>query len=76
MREIVDEHYDEVLTYTRDSVKLVVEQQENSLVITYANLTVEDTYHLLINLVGQLSRKTGQSYNDSLDDLRDIEEDM
>ena len=72
--DITDEYYDPMLSYTRGSVRLVVEQQEDSLVITYAKMSLEDTYHLIINLVGEMSKKTGQSYNESLEDLKDIEE--
>ena len=62
--------------YTRDSVKMVVEEDEESLVITYADLSVEDIYHLVIELVSRMAKITRQGYNDTLDDLKEIEGDQ
>jgi len=68
----VDEGYED--SYTRDGVKLVVEDTEGSLVITYADLNPEDTYHLVILLVDRLAAMVGQTYNGVLKDIRDDEE--
>jgi hypothetical protein len=69
----VDEYNDEE-SYTREGVKLVLEEQDDSLVITYADLNPEDTYHLVILLVDRLSQMVGQEYNQVLEDLKEIEE--
>jgi len=60
--------------YVRDDVKLVVEQQEDSLVIVYANMTAKDTYELAITLIGKLSQITEQEYNQVLEDLKETGE--
>jgi hypothetical protein len=60
--------------YVRDDVKLVVEQQEDSLVIVYANMTAKDTYELAITLIGKLSEITEQAYNGVLEDLKETGE--
>jgi hypothetical protein len=59
--------------YTREGVKLVVEEQEDSLVITYADLNAEDTYHLSILLIDRLAGMVGQTYNGVLEDLKETE---
>jgi hypothetical protein len=69
----VDEYNDEE-SYTREGVKLILEEQDDSLVITYADLNPEDTYHLVILLVDRLSQMVGQEYNQVLEDLKEIEE--
>ena len=70
----VDEHYVENEdNFTREGVKLVVEEQEGSLVITYADLLPDDTYHLVILLIDRLSAMVGQEYNQVLEDLKEIE---
>ena len=69
----VDESYDEG-NYTREGIKLIVEEQEGSLVITYADLQPDDTYHLTILLIDRLSKMVGQEYNQVLEDLKEIEE--
>ena len=60
--------------YTRDSIKLIVEELDESLVITYADLNPVDTYHLVITLVGKLSDMVGRKYNSVLEDLKELEE--
>ena len=70
----VDEGYPEEDSYTRDGVKLVVEETEGSLVITYADLNPEDTYHLTILLVDKLASMVGQTYNGVLEDIKEVEE--
>jgi len=68
----VDEGLD--TSSTREGVKLVLEETEGSLVITYADLDPEDTYHLSILLIDRLAKMVGQSYNDCLEDLKEKEE--
>ncbi len=70
----VDEAYGDDSAYIRDDVKLVVETQDESLVITYANLDPKDTYELTILLVEKLGQMVGQEYNQVLEDLKEIEE--
>lgn len=65
---------EEELVYQRDSVLLVVESIEDSMVISYADLEVEDMYHLTTYMVEKMSNITGQGYNSTLDDLKEIEE--
>ena len=60
--------------YIRDDVKLVVESIDDSLVITYAQLEIEDLYNLTIELVDRMARATQQTYNSVLSDLMEIEE--
>ena len=60
--------------FVRDGVKLVLEEEEGKLEITYAVLSPADMYHLVILLVGRLSDTTGQGYNDTLDDLKETGE--
>ena len=62
------------LSYARDGLKLVVEEIDNSLVITYANLEAVDVYHLTIELVQRLGAMTGQGYSGTLNDLKEITE--
>ena len=61
--------------YIREGVKLVVEQDEESMVITYAQLELNDLYQLTIEFIDRMCRTTGQTYNQTLDDLKEIEED-
>ena len=65
--------YDEDEAYTREGVKLVVEQEDDKMVMTYANLDVADTYYLVIDLIDRLSKMVGQEYNQVLEDLKEIE---
>ena len=58
----------------KDDVLLLVESVDGSMVITHANMGAEDTYHMVTYLVGRLSDITGQGYNSTLDDLKEIEE--
>jgi len=60
--------------YIREGVKLVVENVGESLVITYAQLEIEDLYNLTIELVDRMSKATGQEYNQTLDELKEVEE--
>ena len=64
---------DEYSNFIRDGVKLVLEEEEGKLEITYADLSPTDVYHLVILLVGRLSDITGQRYNATLEDLKEIE---
>ncbi len=59
--------------FIRDGVKLILEEEEGNLEITYADLSPTDVYHLVILLVGRLADMTGQGYNDTLNDLKEIE---
>ena len=65
--------YDEEESYTREGVKLVIEQEDDKMVMTYANLDVADTYYLVIDLIDRLSKMVGQEYNQVLEDLKEIE---
>jgi hypothetical protein len=65
----------EVVEYMKDDVLLLVESIDNSMVITHANLTPEDTYHLTTYLVDRLGKMVGQKYNQVLDDLKEVEDD-
>lgn len=69
-------HVDEENNFTREGVKLVVEEQDESLVITYAELSGEDTYHLAILLLDRLAGMTGQEYNQVLEDLKETENEV
>ena len=60
--------------FTREGVKLVVESIDSSLIITYAQMEVEDLYNLTIELVDRMARATQQEYNSVLEDLKEIEE--
>ena len=60
--------------FTREGVKLVVEQQGEAMVITYATLDLNDLYQLTIELVDRMAAATGQEYNQVLEDLMEIEE--
>ena len=65
---------EEVVEYQRDDVLLLVESIDGSMVITHANMDIGDTYRMAIYLVGRLSDITGQGYNETLDDLKELEE--
>ena len=60
--------------FTREGVKLIVEQQGEAMVITYAALDLNDLYQLTIELVDRMAAATGQEYNQVLEDLKEIEE--
>ena len=60
--------------FTREGVKLIVEQQGEAMVITYATLDLNDLYQLTIELVDRMAAATGQEYNQVLEDLMEIEE--
>ncbi len=60
--------------FTRKGVKLIVEEQEERLVITYAQLEVEDMYNLCIEFIDRMAKITQQSYNQVADDLKEIED--
>ena len=62
------------LSYAREGLKLVVEKEKNSLVITYADLEAVDVYQLVIEFVQRLGTMTGQGYNGTLNDLKEITE--
>ena len=69
----VDEGYED--SFTRKGVKLVLEEDsEGSLVITYADLNPEDTYHLVILLLDRMADMVGITYNEVLEDLMEIED--
>ena len=61
-------------SFIRDGVKLVLEEEEGKLEITYADLSPTDVYHLVILLVGRISDMTGQGYHATLDDLKETGE--
>ena len=61
--------------YIKDGVKLILEETEGTLEITYADLNPSDTYHLVILLVDRLAGMTGQEYNQVLEDLREVPDD-
>jgi len=60
--------------YVKDSVKMIVEQVDERLLITYAQLELDDIYHLTIEFVDRLAQQVGQEYNQVLEDLKEIEE--
>ena len=62
--------------YIKDGVKLILEETEGTLEITYADLSPNDTYHLVILLVDRLAGMTGQEYNQVLEDFKEIEEEV
>ena len=68
--------YDEALGegYTKEGVLLIVEQQDEAMVITYAQLEVEDMYNLCIEFIDRMSKMTRQTYNQVCEDLKEIEE--
>ena len=61
-------------SYTQPGVKLIVEEVDDSLVITYAQLGVEDIFNLCVELIDRVARITGQSYNETVADFKEIEE--
>ena len=61
------------LSYAREGLKLVVEKEHDSLVITYADLEAIDVYQLVIEFVHRLGAMTGQGYNGTLNDLKETE---
>jgi len=65
--------YDEALGegYTKDTTKLIVKTQGESLLITYAQLEVEDMYNLCIEFIDRISKITQQSYNSVAEDLKE-----
>lgn len=69
-----DGEIEEELIYQRDDVLLVVESIDDSMVISYANLELEDMYYLTTYLVERMSNITGVGYNETLTDLQDLEE--
>ena len=64
----------ETLEYQRDTVKLVVENIEDNLVMSYADLDMEDMFYLTQYFIDKLSSMTGQEYNQVLEDLKEIED--
>jgi len=69
-----DEGYDDEQQFIRDSVRLIVEEQEDSLVLTYADLEPHHVYDLTIMFIGRLADMTGQTYNQVCNDLKEIGE--
>jgi hypothetical protein len=55
-----------------DNVILAVKKEDGNLSITKANMETIDVYYLLTYLVDRLSKATGQEYNDTLDDLKEV----
>ena len=55
--------------------KLVVVEEEEKLVITYADLEAKDLYHLTIDFIGRLGSITQQTYNQVCEDLKETGED-
>jgi len=70
----VDEGQDDEQSYLRDDVRLIVEQQDEALVITYAELDAKDIYELTILFIDKMAKITHQTYNQVCDDLKEIEE--
>ena len=68
------DEYEEV-TYMREDVLLLVESVDGSMVITHANMDITNLYHLTTYLVEQMSKRTGVSYNETCDDIKEIEDD-
>lgn len=60
------------LKYQEDTLKLVIEEKDNSLVMSYANLDLEDVYYLSQYFIDKLATLTGQEYNKILNDLKEI----
>ena len=60
--------------YVKDSVKMIVESVDERLLITYAQLELDDIYHLTIEFIDRLSKHVGQTYNQICEDLKEIEE--
>lgn len=59
---------------TQPSVKLIMElNDDGSLVMTYADMDVADVYNTVIYLVDKLANMTGGTYNNVLNDLKEIE---
>lgn len=66
-------YYDDIESY-KDKILLIVETIGNKTVITEANLELNDAYHLTIYMVGELSRMTGQPYNQVCNDIKEVED--
>jgi len=58
----------------KEDVLLLVESVDGSMVITHANLTLKDTYDLTLYLLEQMSRITGVDYNETCDNMKEIED--
>ena len=63
---------DKDTNYTRDSVKLIVEQVGDTLKITHADLEIRDVYQLTIQFIGVMADVTKQDYNSVVLDLKEI----
>jgi len=72
--DIIEEtYYDDVESH-KDKVLLIVETIGNKMVITEANLELNDAFHLTVYMVGELSRMTGQPYNQVCNDIKELED--
>lgn len=58
--------------YQEDTLKLVVEQKDTQLIMSYATLDLEDVYYLAQFFIDRLATATGQDYNDVVEDLKEI----
>jgi len=70
---VEEEQFYEEVKYQRDDVLLLVESIEDSMVITQANLELEDIYNLTVYLLGETASITGQAYNSVLEDFKEKE---
>jgi len=72
--DILDEWDEGKLEYQRDSVLLVVEDIDNSMLITHTKMDSEDIVQLVVFMIDKLSRFSGIAYNEILEDLKEKEE--
>jgi len=72
--DIIEESYYDDIESNKDKVLLIVETIGDRMVITEANLELQDAYNLTIYLVGELSRMTSQPYNQVCNDIKELED--
>ena len=60
--------------HTRDGVKLVVEDIEDKLQITYSDMSNREVWQFIVFLIDRVAHTTGQDYNQIVEDLKEIEE--
>ena len=71
--QILSEYEEGKLEYQKDSVLLVVEDVNNSMLITHTKMDAEDVFQLTIYMIGKLAEYTGQDYNSVVEDLKEKE---
>ena len=71
---MVDFEEGSVVEYTDPRVNLVVESDEGGMYITHANLSPEQTWHLIVFLINRFSDVSGIPYNEVCSDLTEVQD--